>query len=64
MTQRSSRDKLNGIYGIGAIGIAAVFGAIAGSWLLFVLVAAGLFAVFIENGQIRSPNNRTRSKRR
>ena len=61
---RSSRDKLNTIYAIGSIGVAAVFGAIAGSWLLFVLIAAGLFAVFIENGQIRSANNRTRSKRR
>ncbi len=61
---RSSRDKLNAIYAVGAIAVAALFGAIAGSWVLFVLVAVGLFGVFVQTGQIRSPNDRTRNKRR
>ena len=61
---RSSRDKLNAIYAIGTIGLAAVFGAIAGSWVLFVLVAAGLFGVFIQTGQIRFPSDRRPNKRR
>jgi len=61
---RSSRDKLNAIYAIGAIGIAAVFGAISGSWLLFILIAGGLLGVFISTGQIRSATDRTRTRRR
>ena len=59
-----SRDKLNAIYAAGAVVVAAVIGAIAQSWLLFVLVAAGLFGVFIRNGQIRSPRDRTQKRRR
>ena len=61
---RNSRDKLNSIYGICAIAVAAVIGAITGSWVLFVLIAASLFAVFSQTGQIRSPNDRKRNKRR
>ena len=61
---RSSRDKLNAIYAGAAVGIAAVFGAIGGSWLFFLLIAGGLFAVFFSTGLIRSANDRTRSKRR
>ena len=61
---RSSRDKLNAIYGVFIIAVAALFGAFAGSWLLFVLVAAGLFGVLIQTGLVRSSNDRTRSKRR
>lgn len=61
---RNSRDKLNSIYGIFIIAVAAVLGAIAGSWMLFILVAAGLFTVFAQTGLIRSPSNRKRNKRR
>jgi hypothetical protein len=61
---RSSRDKLNSIYAGAAIGIAAVFGAIARSWVLFILIAASLFAVFGQTGQIRSPSDRRRNKRK
>ena len=61
---RSSRDKLNAIYAIGAIGLAAVFGAIAGSWVLFILIVGGLLGVFFSTGLIRSANDRTRNKRR
>ena len=61
---RSSRDKLNAIYAIGAIGVASVFGAIAGSWVLFILIAGGLLGVFFSTGQIRPPSDRTRNKRR
>ena len=61
---RSSRDKLNAIYAVGAIGVAAVFGAIARSWVLFVLIAIGLFAVLFQTGLVRSSNDRKRNKRR
>lgn len=61
---RSSRDKLNAVCAGGAIVIAAVIGAIAQSWLLFVLVAVGLLTVLIQTGLVRSSNDRTRSKRR
>ena len=61
---RNSRDKLNSIYGICAIAVAAVFGAITGSWVLSVLIAAGLFGVFIQTGQIRFPSDRRPNKRR
>ena len=67
----NSREKLNGIFagaaiGIAAaaIGIAAVFGAASQSWVIFVLVAAGLFAVFSQTGQIRSPRDRKRNRRK
>jgi hypothetical protein len=61
---RSSRDKLNAIYAGGTIGVAAVIGAIGKSWLLFVLVAAGLFGVLNQTGLIRSSNDRTNTRRR
>lgn len=61
---RSSRDKLNGIYATGAIALAAVLGAIGGSWLLFVLIAAGLLTVLVQTGLIRSANGQTRGNRR
>ena len=49
----TARDKLNIGCGAAAIGIAAVFGAITQSWLLFILVAAGLLTVFFRFGLIR-----------
>jgi uncharacterized membrane protein YdjX (TVP38/TMEM64 family) len=55
---------LNAIYGIFIIAVAAMIGAIAGSWVLFVLIAAGLFGVFIQTGQIRFPSDRRPNKRR
>ena len=61
---RSSRDKLNAIYGVFIIAVAALFGAFAGSWLLFVLVTAGLLAVLVQTGLIRSASDRTRTRRR
>ena len=61
---RSSRDKLNAIYAIGAIGLAAVFGAISGSWVLFILIAAGLLGVFFSTGQIRPADERMRNRRK
>ena len=60
----NSRDKLNAIYAAGTVGVAALLGAIAQSWVLFVLIAAGLISVFVSTGQIRLPNERTRTKRK
>jgi uncharacterized ion transporter superfamily protein YfcC len=61
---QNAKDKLDLIFGATAVGIAAVFGAIASSWLLFLLIAGGLFGVFVQTGLIRSANDRTRNKRR
>ena len=48
-----ARTKLNAFHIVGAIGIAAVVAAFAGSASLFVLVAAALIAAGIWTGQIR-----------
>ena len=61
---RNAKDKLNASHAVGAIGIAAVIGIVAQSWVLFILVAAGLIAVSLATGEIRLPTNRKPSKRR
>ena len=48
MTQ-NAKDKLNLIFGASAVGVAAVFGAIGGSWFLFLLIAGGLLGVFLQS---------------
>ena len=60
----NSREKLNGIFAGAAIGIAAMFGAASQSWIIFILVTAGLLAMFIGTSQIRLTNVRSRKKRR
>lgn len=60
----NSREKLNGIFAGIAVGIAAMFGAASQSWVVFILVAAGLLAVFIGTSQIRLTNVRSRKKRK
>ena len=50
---KAPSDKLNIGCAATAIGIAGVIGTIAQSWLLFILVAAGLLAVFVRFGLIR-----------
>jgi len=52
---RSSRDKLNSIHLLGAIGIAAIVAAISGSWLLFPLVCAALIGASVITGEVRPP---------
>jgi hypothetical protein len=60
----TSRDKLNASHAAGAIGVAAVIGAITQSWLLFLLIAGALIAVSVATGEIRLPNQRKPNKRR
>jgi len=50
---KSSREKLNSMHIAGAIGIAAIFAGVTGSWLIFVLIAAGLISAGIATGEIR-----------
>jgi len=52
----SSRDKLNSVHLGGSIGVAAIFAAMSGSWVLGVLVAAALIWTSIATGQIRFRN--------
>jgi hypothetical protein len=61
---RNAKDKLNASHAVGAIGIAAVIGVVAQSWVLFSLVAVGLVAVSVATGEIRLPTNRKPNKRR
>ena len=60
----SSRDKLNAIFAAGTIAVAAVMGAIAGSWVLFLLIAGGLFGVCFGTGLIRLDDVPRRKRRR
>ena len=55
----TARDKLNSIYVAGSVGIAALIAAAAGSWPLFVLIAAALVGCAVYTGGIR-PNGRRR----
>ena len=48
-----ARDKINGMCGLGALAIAGLFGAASQSWMMFFVIAALLFGVFIMSGDIR-----------
>ncbi len=55
----SSRNKLNVAYFNGCLAVAAVLGAVAESWAVFVLAFAALVAGGIAGGDIR-PRTRGR----
>ena len=55
----SARQKLNGIYAGGSVAVAAIIGALAGSWAVFAITAAVLLACSLAGGDIR-PNKRRR----
>ena len=57
----TSQDKLNASHLIGSIGVAGLFAALAGSWPLFILIAAALIGASTATGQIRLPKRRSRS---
>jgi hypothetical protein len=61
---KNAKDKLKLILGGGAVILAALIGAIAGSWMLFLLVVAGLLTVCVQTGLIRGSNGPTRTRRR
>jgi hypothetical protein len=48
-----ARTKLNKHHIIGAIGVAAILGGLAGSWAVFAAVAAALIAGGVYAGEIR-----------
>ena len=54
-----AREKLNRFHIIGSLGVAAIIGGLAGSWLVFGVVAAALIAGSIQAGEVR-PENGTR----
>ena len=48
-----ARQKLNKHHVVGALGVAAIVGGLAGSWLVFGAVAAVLIAGSVYAGEIR-----------
>ena len=48
-----ARTKLNQHHIVGALGVAAIVGGLAGSWLVFGAIAAVLIAGSIHAGEIR-----------
>ena len=48
-----ARQKLNQHHVIGSLSVGAIIGGLAGSWLVFVAVAAVLIAGSIHAGEIR-----------
>ncbi len=53
-----AREKLNKHHVMGALGVAAIVGGLAGSWLVFVAVAAVLIAGSVYCGEIRGKSGR------
>ena len=49
----TAKHKINGLYLYGALVIAGVFGAMAGSWTVFLIAAGGLVATSVHDGSIR-----------
>ena len=50
----SARTRLNEIYALGCIGIAALIGGATGSWGVFVIALAVLLAACLHGGDIRT----------
>ena len=60
-----ARQRLNSVYMIGVLMVAAVIGGIAQSWIVFLVVAGVLTALMVHGGDIRSsPTTRHPKKRR
>jgi hypothetical protein len=49
----SARTKLNGIYALGCVGLAALIGGATGSWGVFLLALAVTTAAAVHAGDIR-----------
>lgn len=49
----TSRQKLNSNHIVGSIGIAAIFAALTGSGVVFIVVAGVLIAKSLVNGEFR-----------
>ena len=60
-----ARTRLNSLYLIGVLMVAAIIGGIAQSWIVFLVVAGVLTALMVHGGDIRSsPPPRDPRKRR
>jgi|GEM_PF-754974 len=57
----NSKDKLNAFHLSGSVGVAALLGAMTGSWGLFVVVSAVLVGTSLLTGEIRLPNKNKKS---
>jgi hypothetical protein len=55
-----ARQKLNEHHIVGALGVAAIVGALGQSWMLFVAVAATLIAADLYSGKIRPDKDNCR----
>ena len=55
----SARKKLNAIYAGSSVAVAAIIGALAGSWVVFAVAVAVLIACSLAGDDIR-PNKRRR----
>ena len=60
-----ARQRLNSVYLIGVLMVAAVIGGIAQSWIVFLVVAGVLTALMVHGADIRfTPTTRHPRKRR
>lgn len=57
-----ARTTLNGIHVTGALAVAAIFGAMTESWLVFVISLGVLIGLKIHSGAIRVQNKGSRRK--
>lgn len=53
-----AREKLNQAYVAGSLVFAAIAGAMAGSWLVFIITAAILVSMHMASGDIRPSRRR------
>ena len=53
-----AREKLNEAYVMGSLFLAAVAGAISGSWMVFIIAAAILLGLNLHAGDIRPRKRR------
>jgi hypothetical protein len=53
-----ARHELNRIHALGSVGLAAIAGIFASSWVIFVLVLAALIAISLFTGEIRPRRQR------
>jgi len=53
-----ARTKLNSVYVLGSLAVAAIIGAVAGSWIVFAIVSAVLIGCSVSDGGIRPTRRR------
>ena len=53
-----ARTKLNSVYVLGCLAVAAIIGAVAGSWIVFAIFSAVLIGCSVSDGGIRPTRRR------